>query len=97
MGEITRFPLEMQPARPYPGYRDPREQEVRDPYPVTPDTVALAEVSQSMQRSAAGYVPPTNDDWKRLEAHEALYAIVKEYGADRVQRWVRSLATIQGF
>jgi hypothetical protein len=74
--------------------RDPRDPVIA--YPVTADTVAAAEVQQSIERLDAHYTPPTEEEWARLDAHEGLMNLIKKYGGPRVMRWVRNLAAING-
>lgn len=75
---------------------DPREQLVRDPYPVTPESIDAAQVYQSIERQACHYTPPTNEEWELMSAHEGLMNLIQKYGAERVQRWVYNLAAIAG-
>ncbi len=40
--------------------------------------------------------PPTEEDWRRLDGVEAVRRLVAEHGADRVARWVRFVADLEG-
>lgn len=42
------------------------------------------------------FTPPTEADWQRLEATDAIWRLMDLYGAKRVARWVRNLAAIRG-
>lgn len=87
MADVYRFPLEMQPAKPYDAAR--MGQLAVDPPPQHAPSVLPERVTPL-------YQAPSEDQWELLAAHDGLYALIQKYGASRVMTWVRSLATIAG-
>lgn len=42
------------------------------------------------------FVPPTEEEWRRLDGCEAVNRLMDEHGAARVATWVRNLAAMRG-
>ena len=64
-----------------------------------PTTRSLHDYDDPREQAVAiprNYVPPTPEEWERLEATNGLSSLILKYGARRVQRWVRNLAAIHG-
>ena len=70
----------------------PSARVIFDPYPQTPEGIDAVKA----QAEEARYEPPTADEFERLAAQDGLYQLIQKYGADRVMRWVRTLAAIAG-
>lgn len=68
---------------PMKDYSDPREQ-----------TVTLRPGEQPAMAAEVSYTPPTDEQWERLRVLDSLYTLIQQYGAPRVQTWVRNLSTM---
>jgi hypothetical protein len=56
-----------------------------------------ARLEMEAERSRLGfYEPPTEEQWRRLEAAEAIARVIDEQGAAWVMRTVRNLAGMKG-
>lgn len=62
----------------------------RSPLPMLQDPREQAVIDPAIPP----YTPPTAEEWELLAVANGLTSAIEKYGADRVMRWVRSLATI---
>jgi hypothetical protein len=72
-------------SAPQPVLHDPREQSVSED---AKDALALS--------SGPHFDMPNPDEWDQLEALQGLSNLMAKYGAKRVNRWCRMLASING-
>lgn len=82
-------------------YFDSREQPVREVGPVTPESIAAALKARDAERAGLPFRPsfelPSEADWRRLEAYEAVRRLAGEVGGyRRLATLVRNLAAMAG-
>ena len=75
----------------------PRAAVVFDPPPPTAESIARAKAAMEAERRAIGYQPPPSEDADELCAsRDTLRALVRRHGGDRVIKWARFEAWIDG-